>query len=81
MWLALYPLLGKRARNVVLAFGLTWTLVMSVAVIGAHWHTPVDAVGSILLSVGIVCAGAVAFEPVAARGPFLSGGRARGSGR
>jgi hypothetical protein len=75
MWLALYPLLGKRARSIVLGLGLTWTLLMSAAVVGAHWHTPLDTVGSLLLSVGVVSAGAVAFESVRTRRPV--GGAAR----
>ena len=78
LWLALYPLVGKRARNVVLVLGIFWTVLMSLAVVGAHWHTPVDAVGSILLSVGIVSAGAVAVEPFGTRRPFMKAERARG---
>ena len=78
LWLALYPLVGKRARNVVLVLGIVWTVLMSLAVVGAHWHTPVDAVGSILLSVGIVSAGAVAVEPFGTRRPFMKAERARG---
>jgi membrane-associated phospholipid phosphatase len=78
LWLALYPLVGKRARNIVLALGIVWTVLMSLAVVGAHWHTPVDAVGSILLSVGIVSAGAVAVEPFGTRRPFMKVERARG---
>ena len=31
----------------------SWSLLMSLAVVGAQWHTPLDAVGSILLSVGM----------------------------
>jgi membrane-associated phospholipid phosphatase len=81
MWLALYPLLGKRARNVTLVLGVTWALLMSLAVVGAQWHTPLDAVGSILLSVGIVTAGAAVFEPTGTRRPFISAGRARSRGR
>jgi membrane-associated phospholipid phosphatase len=77
MWLALFPLLGKPVRNIALVFGIAWTLLMSLAVIGAHWHTPLDAVGSILLSVGIVAAGATVFEPTGTRGPFMGTGRAR----
>ena len=50
MWLALYPLLGKRVRNTTLVLGAAWTLLMSLAVAGALWHTPLDALGSILLS-------------------------------
>lgn len=67
MWLALYPLVGKWGHNIVLVLGIAWTVLMSLAVVGARWHTPLDAVGSILLSVGVVTAGAVAFEPFAAR--------------
>ena len=67
MWLALYPLLGDRARKVALVIGVAWVLLMSLAVVGALWHTPLDALGSILLSVGIVTAGAAVFESV--RGP------------
>jgi hypothetical protein len=81
MWLALYPLIGRRARNIMLALGVAWTLATSMTVVAAHWHTPLDAVGSILLSVGIVCAGAVAFEPVGSRRPFMSPGRARNERR
>ena len=81
MWLALYPLLGKRARGVTLALGVAWTLLMSVAVVGALWHTPLDAVGSILLSIGIVTAGAAVFEPAGTRRPFMSAGRARSRDR
>jgi hypothetical protein len=54
MWLALYPLLGRRVRDVALVLGAAWTLLMSLAVVGALWHTPADDLGSILLSVGIV---------------------------
>jgi membrane-associated phospholipid phosphatase len=77
MWLALYPLLGKRARIITFVLGVAWTLLMSLAVVGAHWHTPLDAVGSILLSVGVVTAGAAVFEPVGTRGLFMDAGRAR----
>ena len=81
MWLALYPLLGKRARTIMFGLGVAWTLLISAAVVGAHWHTPLDAVGSILLSVGVVCAGAVAFEPIGTRRPFMNAGRARSGKR
>jgi len=53
VWLALYPLLGKRARNIALFIGAAWTL-MALAVVGSLWHTPLDDMGSILRSVGIV---------------------------
>jgi hypothetical protein len=68
MWLALYPLLGKRLRSVTLALGAAWVLLMSLAVVGTHWHTPLDAFGSVLLSVGMVTAGAAVFEPWTTRG-------------
>jgi hypothetical protein len=81
MWLALYPLLPKRARNITLVFGVAWSLLMSLAVVGALWHTPLDAVGSILLSVGIVTTGAAVFEPAGTRRPFMSAARARSGKR
>jgi len=68
MWLALYPLVEKRVRNVALVIGAVWTLLMAFAVVGALWHTPLDALGSILLSVGIVTAGAAVFERASTRG-------------
>jgi membrane-associated phospholipid phosphatase len=81
MWLALYPLLGKRARKVTLVLGAAWALLMSLAVVGAHLHTPLDDVGSLLLSVGVVTAGAAVFEQAATRRPSMPAGRARGGGR
>jgi len=69
MWLALGPLLGRRPRNVALVLGGAWVLLMSLAVVGAHWHTPLDAIGSVLLSVGVVTAGAAVFEPAGTPGP------------
>jgi hypothetical protein len=36
---------------------------MSVAVVGALWHTPLDDIGSVLLSVGFVTAGAAILGP------------------
>ncbi len=62
MWLALHPLLEQRARIASLILGLAWVLLMSSAVVGGLWHTPLDAVGSVLLSVGIVSAGAAILE-------------------
>lgn len=58
MWIALYPVLGRWARVSTFVFGAGWTFLMSVAVVGAFWHTPLDDVGSIFLSVGVVTAGA-----------------------
>lgn len=77
MWLALFPLLGTRARYVTFVLGVAWTVLMSLAVVGALWHTPLDAVGSILLSVGIVTAGAAVFEPAGSRRPFMGARRSR----
>ncbi len=81
MWLALRPLLSNRARYVTIVIGVVWVLVMSLAVIAARWHTPLDDVGSLLLSFGIVTAGAALVEPAASRRPFMSAGRARVRGR
>ena len=67
MWLALYPLLGKRAHVVQSAISVAWALLTALAVVGALWHTPLDDLGSILLSVGIVTGGAAIFEPLANR--------------
>jgi membrane-associated phospholipid phosphatase len=67
MCLALYPLLGKRARVVQFVISGAWTLLMALAVVGALWHTPLDDLGSILLSIGIVSGGAAVFEHVASR--------------
>jgi hypothetical protein len=73
MWLALYPVLGKRARLTTFWLGVTWTFLMSVAVVGAFWHTPIDVVGSILLSVGSVTAGAAILGPGPASDPPSAG--------
>jgi hypothetical protein len=62
MWLALHPLLGRWARSVTLLLGAAWVLLISVAVVGAHWHTPFDALGSVLLSLGVITAGGALFE-------------------
>jgi hypothetical protein len=81
MWLALGPLLGRRIRFATLVCGVAWTVLMSLAVVGAQWHTPLDAIGSILLSVGIVTAGAAIFEAAGSRGPFRAADRDRIGGR
>jgi hypothetical protein len=65
MWIALYPVLGRWARIITFAFGTAWAILMSLAVVGAIWHTPLDCLGSFLLSVGVVCAGAAVFQPKA----------------
>ena len=36
----------------MLAIGGTWTFVTALAVVGALWHTPLDDLGSIALSIG-----------------------------
>lgn len=66
VWLALYPLVGRRTRRLVLVVGVVWTLAMALAVVGAQWHTPVDDLGSLLLCLGVVVGGAAAYEHVAA---------------
>ena len=66
MWIALYPVLGKWARVITFAFAATWTFLMSVAVVGAFWHTPLDAIGSVLLSVGVVTAVGAILDPTKA---------------
>jgi membrane-associated phospholipid phosphatase len=84
MWLALYPRLGDRTRVVTGLLGVVWVLLMSVAVTGAHWHTPFDALGAVLLSVGIVAAGGAVFERATPHPPATEAGRelvgARGRG-
>jgi membrane-associated phospholipid phosphatase len=67
MWLALHPLLGRLSRSVTLLLGAAWVLLISVAVVGAHWHTPFDALGSVLLSLGVIAAGGAVFERVQQR--------------
>jgi hypothetical protein len=63
MWIALYPVLGKWARGITFVFGVAWTFLIAVAVVGAIWHTPLDCIGSVLLSVGVVTAGAAFCQP------------------
>jgi hypothetical protein len=63
MWIALYPVLGKWARTITFVFGLAWTCLMAAAVVGALWHTPLDCIGSVLLSLGVVTAGAAIYQP------------------
>ena len=81
MWLALRPVLGKRASKVALFLGVAWALLMSLAVVGAHWHTPLDCVGAILLSVAIVTSGAAVFENAEARRFSTPAGSARAARR
>jgi len=69
MWIALYPVLGKWARIITFAFGAAWTLLMAAAVVGAIWHTPLDCIGSVLLSLGVVTAGAAIYQPKPAPSP------------
>jgi hypothetical protein len=67
MWIALYPALGRWARVTTFVLGSAWTSLMCVAVVGAFWHTPLDDLGSIFLSVGVVTAGAAILGPLPAR--------------
>jgi hypothetical protein len=69
LWLALHPLLGRWARSVTFLVGAAWVLLMSLAVVGAQWHTSFDALGSVLLSLGIVTGGAAIFAPGVAQEP------------
>ncbi len=66
VWLALFPILGRRARGALLLVGAAWVMVMAVAMVGAEWHTPLDDLGSLLLSIGIVAGGAAMYEQTAA---------------
>ncbi len=66
MWLALLPVLGTWARRIAFATGVLWVALISLAVVGAHWHTPLDCVGSVLLSTGVIATGAFFFESTAA---------------
>jgi membrane-associated phospholipid phosphatase len=75
MWLAIGPLLGRLPRHIALVLGGEWVLLMSLAVVGARWHTPLDAIGSVLLSVGVVTAGAAVFEPAGTPGLCEAMGR------
>ena len=81
MWIALYPALGRPARAVTFVLGAAWTFLMSVAVVGAFWHTPLDVIGSILLSVGVVTGGATVFRSRSARGPAVAMERPPSLGR
>jgi membrane-associated phospholipid phosphatase len=71
MWIALYPVLGRWARVSTFVLGAAWTLLMSIAVVGAFWHTPLDDVGSIFLSVGVVTGGAAILGPLSTRRPAV----------
>ncbi len=80
MWIALYPVLGRWARVSTFVFGAGWTFLMSVAVVGAFWHTPLDDVGSIFLSVGVVTAGAALLGTPQAPAGVGNGGARPGAG-
>jgi hypothetical protein len=82
IWFALRPLLGRWARRVTFFLGAVWVLLMSVAVVGAQWHVPFDALGSVLLSLCVLAAGGAVYEslvprraigPVDADASFLPG--------
>jgi hypothetical protein len=69
LWLALYPLIGKAARMIALVIGGAWTMLTALAVVGALWHTPLDVIGSMLLSIGLVTGGAAIFEHMTSQRP------------
>ena len=72
------PAARKQGACVVqFAISGAWTLLMALAVVGVLWHTPLDDLGSILLSVGTVSAGAAIFEHVASRKATTGNGRAK----
>ena len=77
MWLAFYPLIGKTARIITLVIGGAWTLSTALAVVGALWHTPLDVLGSLLLSIGLVTGGAAIFERMTGHIPRPGAGRAK----
>jgi hypothetical protein len=77
MWIALYPVLGKTARAITFVCGAGWTLLMSLAVVGAFWHTPLDCIGSVFLSVGVVTAGAALLPTRSPRRPAQPAEQAR----
>jgi hypothetical protein len=81
MWIALYPVLGKWGRGIAFGFGAVWTFLMSVSVVGAIWHTPLDCLGSVLLSLGVVAAGGAVFQPKQAPSPPMPAERLRVMGR
>jgi hypothetical protein len=68
-WLALYPLVGSPTRVGILLLGLIWTLLTALAVVGALWHTPLDDLGSFLLSIGLLTGAAALFETSTASKP------------
>jgi membrane-associated phospholipid phosphatase len=74
MWLALFPVLKKHERIATALLGLAWVGLISLAVVGALWHTPLDAVGSVILSVGIVAGGGAILElPSVRRATIMNG--------
>jgi hypothetical protein len=77
MWIALYPVLGRSPRIITFLVGAGWVLLTSVAVVGAFWHTPLDDVGSVLLSTGIVTAVAALPRPRGAPKPAVVSERER----
>jgi hypothetical protein len=60
--MALHPVLARRSRLGLVVLGAAWTGLMAQAVIAAHWHLPLDTMGSVLLSVGVIAAGGAFFE-------------------
>jgi hypothetical protein len=77
MWIALYPVLGRSTRIITFLIGAGWVFLTSVAVVGAFWHTPLDDVGSVLLSTGIVTGVAAISRPWCAPKPAVGSERER----
>jgi RsiW-degrading membrane proteinase PrsW (M82 family) len=68
MWIALYPVLGPVARITTFVLGAVWAGLISLVVVGALWHTPIDDIGSLFLSVGVITAGAAIVGPSRVQG-------------
>ena len=56
-WLALYPLAREASAKGHVRHRCGLDPLVAAAVMGALWHTPLDDLGSILLSIGIVAGG------------------------
>jgi membrane-associated phospholipid phosphatase len=67
MWLVFFPVLARTTRILTLVLGCVWTLAIALSVVGALWHTPLDDLGSALLSIGVVTGGAAIVEHASSR--------------
>jgi undecaprenyl-diphosphatase len=54
-----YRLAGARAAAIAVAPAALIPLLVAIAVVRLGWHYPTDAVGGVVLGVGVVCATAV----------------------